>query len=398
MSKKMTKYTQERMLLKHKPRKILNLEERVQAIRMYDEIPIYQRVALAFKCSWEQIKTIIANRKEILKYYASCQIIDVIKDDPKVVRHKKINFLGNCMYEYIKRAHFHRLMKITDDVIREKALEFRDIIKIEKFYPNRAWITDFKSVFNIDLEQINQIIITRKPPRSLSCQDIIAYCAKEVDNALSSKPGSSKNPIIPENDKNTIEINDDNEQSKGHKLDYCENDEEEFDDIDDDEDDEEIFNEHEEGPTIDFSNYTEDLETNEDVKPNLSDLPPYTEDEKKTIKIPTTTTTSLTTTPIATKETATAILRQLLTENEIKQEKPDKADNKTSSTSTQSQQQIAPKRLCTSTSTITNYQEALEFMRPLEDFALAQEDFKAINLLNQLAQLYEKSTKRKRFH
>uniref|UniRef100_A0A1B0AQ79 HTH CENPB-type domain-containing protein n=1 Tax=Glossina palpalis gambiensis TaxID=67801 RepID=A0A1B0AQ79_9MUSC len=328
MSKKMTKYTQERMLLKHKPRKILNLEERVQAIRMYDEIPIYQRVALAFKCSWEQIKTIIANRKEILKYYASCQIIDVIKDDPKVVRHKKINFLGNCMYEYIKRAHFHRLMKITDDVIREKALEFRDIIKIEKFYPNRAWITDFKSVFNIDLEQINQIIITRKPPRSLSCQDIIAYCAKEVDNALSSKPGK----------------------------------------------------------------------TNEDVKPNLSDLPPYTEDEKKTIKIPTTTTTSLTTTPIATKETATAILRQLLTENEIKQEKPDKADNKTSSTSTQSQQQIAPKRLCTSTSTITNYQEALEFMRPLEDFALAQEDFKAINLLNQLAQLYEKSTKRKRFH
>ncbi|GBP96165.1 hypothetical protein EVAR_66566_1 [Eumeta japonica] len=166
--------------MRDKPRKILNLEERVQAIRMYDEIPVYQRVASAFKCSWEQIKNVVANRKDILKYYANCQIIDVMKDEPKVVRHKKINFLGNCMYEYIKRAHFHKLQTVTDEVIRDRAMEFKEIIKIEKFFPNRAWIRDFKSVFNIDLDHINQIIITRKPQKSLNSKDIITFCAKEV--------------------------------------------------------------------------------------------------------------------------------------------------------------------------------------------------------------------------
>lgn len=380
----------ERRKLKDKPRKILNLEERVQAIRMYDEVPVYQRVASAFKCSWEQIKNVVANRKEILKYYASCQIIDVMKDDPKVVRHKKINFLGNCMYEYIKRAHFHKIQIVTDDVIRDRAMEFKEIINIEKFFPNRAWIRDFKSVFNINLEHINQIIITRKPQKSLNCKDIITYCAKEVDNALSSQPGSSKNQIIPESDRNTIEINDelDNDGDNNDGDDDGDPLEGGYDnEVPGDEDGDEIINENEEGPTINYGDY-EDYhdETQEDIKPDIKEL------EKKTNK----------TEPNFDHIDGQKIKDEPLDTHSILENCLLGIDNNSKSLHHQSKPSpssasssvVSNKRF--NTTTISDYGEALKFLRPLEDFAIFEEDFKAINLLTQLAEVYEKAKKRKR--
>ncbi|XP_065361642.1 uncharacterized protein LOC135955242 [Calliphora vicina] len=386
MGKKPCRYVLERRKLKDRPRKILNLEERVQAIRMYDEIPVYQRVASAFKCSWEQIKNVVANRKDILKYYASCQIIDVMKDDPKVVRHKKINFLGNCMYEYIKRAHYHKMQTVTDDVIRDRAMEFKEIIKIEKFFPNRAWIRDFKSVFNINLDHINQIIITRKPQRSLNCKDIITYCAKEVDNALSSQPGSSRNQIIPEGDGNTIEIGDEGENNdEDDPLESLDDDE----DVDEEGADDEMINENEEGPTINYGDY-EDYhdESQEDVKPDIKEL----EDKLNNARD----------------------IADVISPENIKEEPNDNPSilescllgiDKNSKRSFQKPPSKRPSSSSSSTSTtskpipssISSYEEALRLMRPLEEFAIFEEDFKAINLLNQLAQVYEKAKKRKRF-
>ncbi|XP_075162289.1 uncharacterized protein LOC142234967 isoform X2 [Haematobia irritans] len=354
-------------MLKDKPRKILNLEERVQAIRMYDELPIYQRVASAFKCSWEQIKNVVANRKEILKYYASCQIIDVNKDDPKVVRHKKINFLGNCMYEYIKRAHYHKLVDITDDVMRDRAMEFKEIINIEKFFPNRAWIRDFKSVFNIDLEHMSQIIVTRKPQKSLNCKDIITYCAKEVDHALSSQPGKTKNKIIQDIERGTSDVLDKSDQLRHPIFDGDEDDEPTY--------DEDIINEDEEGPTIHFGDYHEEQYESaqqEDVKPDVSIL----EDILKR--------------PNAADNTDV---------DKIKEEPTD--DNSTCELFSSNPATPAPASTNKTSvrkrpgSPITSYKEALAFMRPLEDFAIDEEDFKAINLLTQLSELYEKAMKRK---
>lgn len=383
----------ERRKLKDKPRKILNLEERVQAIRMYDEIPVYQRVASAFKCSWEQIKNVVANRKEILKYYASCQIIDVMKDDPKVVRHKKINFLGNCMYEYIKRAHYHKLQTITDEVIRDRAMEFKEIINIEKFFPNRAWIRDFKSVFNIDLDHINQIIIAKNPQKSLNCKDIITYCAKEVDNALSSQPGSSRNQTAGDTDGNSQDMeefnenNDDEDEGEGDPLESFYDEEA---DVNDEGGDDEIINENEEGPTINYGDY-EDYhdESQQDVKPDLKEL-------EKLTKGSTTKNSSDIITPENIKEEpgdshsilASCLLGYDKNSKRPQQKQPFKRPSSSSSSST-----ITSKHLPT---TVNNYEEALRLMRPLEEFALFEEDFKAINLLNQLAEVYEKAKKRKR--
>ncbi|XP_061402488.1 uncharacterized protein LOC133338325 [Musca vetustissima] len=366
-------------MLKDKPRKILNLEERVQAIRMYDELPVYQRVASAFKCSWEQIKNIVANRKQILKYYASCQIIDVMKDDSKVVRHKKINFLGNCMYEYIKRAHYHNLQQITDDVIRDRAMEFKEMINIEKFFPNRAWIRDFKSVFNIDLEHMNQIIVSRKPQKSLNCKDIITYCAKEVDHALSSQPGSTKNQMLPDSSGgNSMELGEEaGEHLLRHPI---------FDSADSGEEqphyDEDMFNEHEEvGPTINFGDYqveeiAEDGQQQDDIKPDVSILESMLKGHM----------------PPSSRQTPT----DLKIKEEDVEEPPEPYIcrtsygnmSSTSATSVTDEGRAPP-------TTITSYEEALAFLEPLEDFAIFEEDFKAINLLTQLAEVFEKRKKRR---
>ncbi|XP_059217695.1 uncharacterized protein LOC106091610 [Stomoxys calcitrans] len=371
LGKRPCRYVLERKKLRDKPRKILNLEERVQAIRMYDELPVYQRVASAFKCSWEQIKNVVANRKEILKYYASCQIIDVMKDDPKVVRHKKINFLGNCMYEYIKRAHYHELVDITDDVIRDRAMEFKDIINIEKFFPNRAWIRDFKSVFNIDLEHMSQIIVSRKPQKSLNCKDIITYCAKEVDHALSSQPGNTKNQMTQDAERNSAD-------DAGHLRHPI------FDgDADDDEQadyDEEVINEDEEGPTIDFGDY------HEDQYENLQDPEPTEEDVKPDVSI---------LEDILRKSNNANATDVDAVKEELSEETPacETYDSNPATPAVQTPLENETRKR--SISPISSYEEALALMRPLEDFAICEEDFKAINLLTQLAEVYEKAKKRK---
>lgn len=347
----------------------------MQAIRMYDELPVYQRVASAFKCSWEQIKNVVANRKQILKYYASCQIIDVMKDDSKVVRHKKINFLGNCMYEYIKRAHFHKLQQITDDVIRDRAMEFKEIINIEKFFPNRAWIRDFKSVFNIDLDHMSQIIVSRKPQKSLNCKDIITYCAKEVDHALSSQPGSTKNQMLPDGgSSHLMDLGGEGEQQLRHPIfDSASNDGERPDY------DEDMINEDEEGPTINFGDYQEDQDEEiatadspeKDIKPDISILESILKGQ-----IP------------STKQTIeTDKIKEELLEEELT------TDGGIQSTSSSTEADGIDSRKHSTRTTIESYEEALAFMEPLEDFAIFEEDFKAINLLTQLAEVFEKRKK-----
>ena len=380
----------ERRKLKDKPRKILNLEERVQAIRMYDEIPVYQRVASAFKCSWEQIKNVVANRKEILKYYASCQIIDVMKDDPKVVRHKKINFLGNCMYEYIKRAHYHKLQTITDEIIRDRAMEFKEIINIEKFFPNRAWIRDFKSVFNIDLDHINQIIIAKNPQKSLNCKDIITYCAKEVDNALSSQPGSSKNQTAGETDGNSQDVEEFNENNDDEN-DPLENFYDEEADVNDEGGDDEIINEDEDGPTINYGDY-EDYhdESQQDVKPDLKELEKINRSNSTKNSSDIITPENIKEEPSDSHSILASCLLGIDTNSKRSQQKQ---SFKRPSSSSSSSTITTSKHLLT---TVNSYEEALKLMRPLEEFALFEEDFKAINLLNQLAEVYEKAKKRKR--
>lgn len=159
-------------------RNILTLEERVRAINAYDRKPMYTKVASMFHCSWEQIKNIVQNRKAIMDFYEATKKTYSNSDpDGELIRQRKINFLGECLYEYIQRAQYHKKADLNEEIIRVKAIEFRELIQIENFTPVKAWINHFKATFNISLSQ-RQITLTRTPPGSLDLKDIMTYCSR----------------------------------------------------------------------------------------------------------------------------------------------------------------------------------------------------------------------------
>ncbi|XP_011182797.1 uncharacterized protein LOC105212492 [Zeugodacus cucurbitae] len=171
-------------------RNILTLEERVAAIEAYDCRPMYTKVAKMFNCSWEQIKNIIANRDAIMEFYMATRSAETQNDSNRLeLRSRKIRFLGECLYEYIQRAQFHTKAHITEELLRMKAIEFRDIIQIDNFMPNKAWINHFKATYNFSLSN-RQITITRTPPTSLDLKDIMTYCTKNKAKVEASSPGA----------------------------------------------------------------------------------------------------------------------------------------------------------------------------------------------------------------
>ncbi|XP_037941786.1 uncharacterized protein LOC119674699 [Teleopsis dalmanni] len=159
-------------------RNILTLEERVRAIQAYDCRPMYTKVAKMFNCSWEQIKNIITNRDAIIRFYEATKNTDKA-NDPNLddIRQSKISFLGKCLYEYIQRAQLYKKTDLSEDLLRTKALEFRDLIQIDHFTPNKAWINHFKATYNFSLSN-RQIMLTRIPPSSMDLKDIMMYCSK----------------------------------------------------------------------------------------------------------------------------------------------------------------------------------------------------------------------------
>ncbi|XP_067642570.1 uncharacterized protein [Eurosta solidaginis] len=199
-------------------RNILTLEERVAAIEAYDCRPMYTKVAKMFNCSWEQIKNIIANRDAIMEFYVATRATES-HIDPRgcEARSRKISFLGECLYEYIQRAQFHLKTNITEELLRMKAIEFRDIIQIDNFMPNKAWINHFKAEYNFSLSN-RQITITRTPPTSLDLKDIMTYCTRNKGK-LEEMPQPATVPIIPANRESSdlyrtttrISVSDDNE-------------------------------------------------------------------------------------------------------------------------------------------------------------------------------------------
>lgn len=173
-------------------RNILTLDERVAAIKAYDSRPMYTKVARMFNCSWEQIKNIITNRDAIMEFYDATKSAKKPKLDPKEelemdLRQRKFKFLGECVYESLQRIQYHANLPITEELIRLKALEFQDLLKLEDFQPNKHWVNLFKATYNFSLSN-KQIAINRTPPPSLDLKDIMTYCTKlrvaRTNNAL----------------------------------------------------------------------------------------------------------------------------------------------------------------------------------------------------------------------
>ncbi|XP_011182801.2 uncharacterized protein Tars_0 [Zeugodacus cucurbitae] len=414
-----TRYERERAIMKNKPRKVLNLEERVLAIRLYQEKPVYQRVASVFKCSWEQIRNVIANRDDILRYYGECQTV-THKDMPEFARNKKINFLGNVTYEFVRRAHYHRSVTLNDAVLRQRALKLRDILQIEQFHPNKAWLADFKKVYNVEWDYLDALIICGVPPRSLDNKDLIEYCTRMVAKAKSligklpkplSKKESSKLYDEEDSDDEWASSGGGNADADGGVA---------SDTMSELNDDVPVVNEID-----DFTGmYLEPADNDEEdfngfATAGANNI--YGTEESETFNFPRTTTASNNTA----SQAHIATEPPLMSEVQIKLERRSRSRSRsppllspltvTSGTSTNATlvggggggkrmhsatttakpaDAVASNSKRFKSDTVATYTEALRNLCPLEDFATQEEDFEAINLLIQLARVFEKGAKR----
>ncbi|XP_043648287.1 uncharacterized protein LOC122616790 [Drosophila teissieri] len=184
-------------------RNVLTLEERVAAIRQYDIVPMYSKIARNFNCSWEQIKSIVSNREAILEFHEATNRLSQPANKDAELRRRKLNFLGHCLYEYIQRAQFYLHSDVNEEMIRNRAIEFRDLMRLEGFVPNKPWINHFKAAYNITLSN-RQITITRRPPRSMDLRDIMSYCGRHTSMACSLAPRSPE-PTLTSSDQRAID-------------------------------------------------------------------------------------------------------------------------------------------------------------------------------------------------
>lgn len=183
----------------HRIRNVLTLEERVAAIRQYDIVPMYSKIARNFNCSWEQIKSIVSNREAILEFHKATNRLSQPANKDAELRRRKLNFLGHCLYEYIQRAQFYLHSDVNEEMIRNRAIEFRDLMQLDGFVPNKPWINHFKAAYNITLSN-RQITIVRRPPRSMDLRDIMSYCGRHTSMSCSLAPRSPE-PALTSSDR-----------------------------------------------------------------------------------------------------------------------------------------------------------------------------------------------------
>ncbi|EDW49957.1 GM14257 [Drosophila sechellia] len=159
----------------HRIRNVLTLEERVAAIRQYDIVPMYSKIARNFNCSWEQIKSIVSNREAILEFHKATNRLSQPANKEAELRRRKLNFLGHCLYEYIQRAQFYLHSDVNEEMIRNRAIEFRTSCE-------------------------SKITIVRRPPRSMDLRDIMSYCGRHTSMSCSLAPRSPE-PTLTSSDR-----------------------------------------------------------------------------------------------------------------------------------------------------------------------------------------------------
>lgn len=163
----------------YKPYKKLTLGQRIQVIKAYACIPNYRQLAIHFGCSQMQIKSIMASKDELLQSYERkrAKNLSTVEDNSNEA---KIELLGKVVFEFLLRA-LNLRMSTDATAIRRKALEVKEALGIENFTPNDAWLHAFKLKQNrLDhMQMMEQLEHDMDRRRSLDCNDIIAYVREQ---------------------------------------------------------------------------------------------------------------------------------------------------------------------------------------------------------------------------
>ncbi|CAD7006442.1 unnamed protein product [Ceratitis capitata] len=321
----------------YKTRNILTMMERVQVIKAYKRMPNYQRLASRFGCSAKQIKNIISKKDALLRHYDNVRA-NKETDEAATRRQEKIDFLGKVVYEFLLRALYLR-MPISTSIIRQKAFEVKEAIAIENFSPNNSWLQDFRATYNrLDLTGMMERLPSDMEKRqSLKCIDIIDYVSGQEREER-----RRVNVLDDENCNNLWESGNDNSSTYS-------NDEHTM-----------GFNMH--ANEFGSSDY-DDEESVNTVEPIVVDL--EADDE-------------------AGGESVNEVYSSAVKKGAV--------NNNNNNNNVPPLKPITPPPFAD----IHSYPEALRHLRVLEDFAMIEENYRAIGLITQLEQIFKNPPKLKR--
>lgn len=274
-------------------------------------------------------------------------------DEVQLRRKRKINFLEKALYEYISRSQFHHKNKGRLDVdhLREVAINLRDILKIENFFPDRTWFNHFKSHYNFSFSQ-GVPVIGRRVPLSLDLRDIVSYCGRHEQRE---QPLGSIT-LTPKETESTrfvhlpiVDSKAQAEKESATKSIEVIDDDDEVDDADDDDDD-----------CVAIEVPTELIEIkDDDEEQEKSTLPAKRNDLKRALP---------------------AVANAATPSSPLKIKKIESLNSGVLGTTSCNME--LPR--C-----VRSYEDALRLLKPLEDFALLEENYRAIGLLTQLEKVFE---------
>ncbi|XP_020807599.1 uncharacterized protein LOC110183623 [Drosophila serrata] len=168
-------------------RSVLTQDECVAAIRQYDIQPLYDQVAQNFNCTVQQIMSVMSNRKAILEFNETTITLSQKGNEDSELRRRKLNLFSYCLYEYTQRAQYHLNEQINEELILEQAINFRDLMAIDSFTPNKSYINQFMAAY--DVNRVNCLVnIPQKTRMSLDLKNIMTHCVRHCAMAPNLQP------------------------------------------------------------------------------------------------------------------------------------------------------------------------------------------------------------------
>lgn len=131
-----------------KKRIVLGLEEKIEVIDLHKNGKSERKLAEQFHCGKTQINTILKNQDAIKKdYEENCS------RGLKRKRNENFPEINNMVLEWFKCARSKQI-PISGPMLKEKALEIAQSLRIEDFRASNGWLERFKVRHNINFRKV----------------------------------------------------------------------------------------------------------------------------------------------------------------------------------------------------------------------------------------------------
>ncbi|XP_013113612.2 uncharacterized protein LOC106091598 [Stomoxys calcitrans] len=185
----------------------LTLKQRIGVIHEYEshrsKKPSIKSLASKFDCCYSEIKKILLNRDAIIFAYKSMgrqKLANSNEMPPHLTpeRLEKLEFFGKVMFEYIQRVMYCKYA-INEQIVLKKAIEIKHHMCMTFFDPGEKWLENFRITYGLigfdpqSLRLSIQLDETKRP--HLSASDIINYVKRmerieEINQCNGGSPSS----------------------------------------------------------------------------------------------------------------------------------------------------------------------------------------------------------------